>query len=241
MWYLESFPSSASCRIYVAQREVGDASWALHLNTFCPLCLEPSVLGQLLFGVEQREGFLRSPNCSSSLPGKWKSCRTYLFPNWAHMATAEWNKAMRGWACSLKLFHTHREQSSFPREGPLLHFPGSGCSDTGTWGYSGSWLVKEVCSQIWLRLMLTSGTLLHPVGKPRSLHTATITNKGTPHLWQIKTAWDCKAGWSFPNFQQIPLKCKHALSFLCKEELSEMWGINYQITGCFPKSFLTIQ
>lgn len=69
MWYLESFPSSASCRIYVAQREVGDASWALHLNTFCPLCLEPSVVGQLLFGVEQCEGLLRSPNCRIACQG----------------------------------------------------------------------------------------------------------------------------------------------------------------------------
>lgn len=156
------------------------------------------------------------------------------------MATVEWNKPTRGWARSLKLFHTHKEQSSFPREGPLLHFPGSDCSNTGLLRLLSSWPVK-VCSQILLWLVFTPGTLFHPVGKPRSLHTATITNKGTPHLWQIKPAWGCKAGWSFPKFQQIPLKCKYALSFLCKEELSERWDINYQITGCFPQSFLTIQ
>lgn len=214
------------------------------------LCIQarssPSALSHLcsvslLFRVKQREGFLRSLNCRNSLPGKWKSCRAYLFSNQTHMATVEWNKTTRGWPGSLKLFYARKEESLFLREGPLLRFPGSGSPNTGTRGYSHSWPVKKVCSWILLRLVFTPDTPFHPVGKPRSLHTAISTNKGTPQLWQRKPAWGCKAAWSFPNFQQTPLKCKHALSFLCKGELSERWGTNYQITGCFPQSFLTIQ
>lgn len=93
------------------------------------------------------------------------------------MATVEWKKPTRGWPGSLKLFHTHKEQSSFPRKGPLLHFPGSGCSNTGIWGYPRSWPVKGECSQILLRLVFAPGTPFHPVRRPRSLHTATIANK----------------------------------------------------------------